>query len=129
MPEVQRRAKHNHGSCRLSELADNKLNHLYTSNNCAMGKIGSTGEVDYCMGGCYLNDSAGHFLCFHPTSGQFYYIDRFANGKRNYGYGKALITEDMHEDKREELKKQKERIEADLRGGRHRRALMLKKPV
>jgi hypothetical protein len=46
----------------------------------------------------------------------FYYIDRFANGKRNYGYGKTLITEDMHEDKREELKKQKERVEADLAG-------------
>jgi hypothetical protein len=191
-------------------FVDNKLNHLYTSKNCAMGKIGSTGEVDYCMGGCYLNDPAGHFLCFHPTSGQlhlpvgaervlddfqrglgdehvnlavvgdrelrsvphlvetrenkdydfnaevldrpevktplalintfkenllgpgetimhylnrankqeliFYYIDRFANGKRNYVYGKALITEDMHADKREELKKQKERIEEDLAG-------------
>ena len=36
-------------------FVDNKLNHLYTDKNCAMGKIGSTGEVDYCMGGCYLN--------------------------------------------------------------------------
>ena len=53
-------------------FVDNTLNHLYTSKNCAMGKIGSTGEVDYCMGGCYLNDPAGHFLCFHPTSGQLH---------------------------------------------------------
>jgi len=42
----------------LNELGievDNKLNHPYTEKNCAIGKIGSTGEVDYCMGGCYLN--------------------------------------------------------------------------
>ena len=31
----------------------------------------------------------------------FSYIDRFAHGKRNYGYGKKRITEDMHADKRE----------------------------
>jgi hypothetical protein len=35
-------------------------------------------------------------------------IDRFTNGKRNYGYCKELITEDMHKDKRNELEKQKE---------------------
>jgi len=51
---------------------DNKLNHLYTTKNCSMGKIGSTGEIDYCMGGCYLNDQNGHFLCFHPTNGQLH---------------------------------------------------------
>ena len=252
-------------------FVDNKLNHLYTDKNCAMGKIGSTGEVDYCMGGCYLNDQAGHLLCFHPTSGQlhlpvgaervlndfqrglddesvnlvivgdrelrsvphlvetkenrcydiitrvkvaeseltklqdkhyhgvlqqsglgeffvdqasdtnhrgsiysgtlslrnskdgknyvfnaevldrpdiktplalvntfkenplcpgemmvqylnrankqersFCYIDRFANGKMNYGYGKERITEDMHKDKRDELEKQKEKIDEDI---------------
>ena len=37
-----------------------------------MGKIGSTGEIDYCMGGCYLNDQNGHFLGFHPTNGQLH---------------------------------------------------------
>ena len=51
---------------------DNKLNHLYTTKNCSMGKIGSTREIDYCMGGCYLNDQNGHFLCFHPTNGQLH---------------------------------------------------------
>jgi hypothetical protein len=252
-------------------FVDNKLNHLYTDKNCAMGKIGSTGEVDYCMGGCYLNDQAGHFLGVHPTCGQlhlpvgaemvlddfqcgfadetmnmvivsdremrsvphlvetkenkdydiitrvkvaesdlaklqdkqyhgvlrqsdpgeffvdpasdsnhrgaiysgtlslrnsedgknyafdaevldrpdiktplaivntfkenplspgetiihylnrankqersFCYIDRFANGKRNYGFGKKLLTEDMHKDTRDELEKQKEKIDADI---------------
>ena len=250
---------------------DNKLNHLYTTKNCSMGKIGSTGEIDYCMGGCYLNDQNGHFLCFHPTNGQlhlpagaetvltdfmdgftdekpnvaivgdremrsipklietkenkdydiitrvkaheselekiqdkqchgvliksesgdysveqttcdnhcgtvysgtvtlknsedgeqhcfnvealdrphiktpltvintfednplppgetiiqylnrannqersFYHIDRFANGKKNYGYGKKQVTEDMHKVKREELEKQKETIESQI---------------
>ncbi|MEA1999110.1 MAG: hypothetical protein U9N61_07305 [Euryarchaeota archaeon] len=37
-----------------------------------MGKIGSTGEIDYRMGGCYLNDRDGHFLCFHPTHGKLH---------------------------------------------------------
>ena len=41
-------------------------------------------------------------------------IDRFANGKRNYGYCKKLITEDMHKDNRDKLKKQKENIDADI---------------
>ena len=250
---------------------DNKLNHLYTTKNCSMGKIGSTGEIDHCMGGCYLNDRNGHFLCFHPTNGQlhlpigaetvltdfmngftdenpnvaivgdremrsvsklietkenkdydiitrvkaheselekirdkqchgvlvksesgdysveqtscdnncgivysgtltlknsengeyccfnvealdrphietpltvintfeenplppgetiiqylnrannqersFYYVDRFANGKKNYGYGKNQVTDDMHKSKREELEKQKEKIESQI---------------
>jgi hypothetical protein len=44
----------------------------------------------------------------------FYYIYRFANGKRNYRYGKELITEDMHKDKRDELEKQKEKKDADI---------------
>jgi hypothetical protein len=73
---------------------DNKLNHLYTTKNCSMGKIGSTGEIDYCMGGCYLNDQNGHFLCFHPTNGQLHLpvgaemvltdlMDGFTDGKPN----------------------------------------------
>ncbi|MEA3324304.1 MAG: hypothetical protein U9Q37_04090 [Euryarchaeota archaeon] len=36
----------------------------------------------------------------------FYQVDRFANGKKNYGYGKKQVTEDMHRAKREELEKQ-----------------------
>ena len=59
-----------------------------------MGKIGSTGEIDYCMGGCYLNDQNGHFLCFHPTNGQLHLpvgaemvltdlMDGFTDGKPN----------------------------------------------
>jgi hypothetical protein len=42
----------------------------------------------------------------------FCYIYRFTNGKRTYGYDKELITEDMHGDKRNELEKQKEKIDA-----------------
>jgi hypothetical protein len=55
----------------------------------------------------YLNRANKQERCFC-------YIDRLANGKRNYGYCKKPLTEDMHEDKRNDLEKQKEKVDADI---------------
>jgi hypothetical protein len=55
----------------------------------------------------YLNRANKQERCFC-------YIDRFTNGKRNYGFGKKLLTEDMHKDTRDELEKQKEKVDADI---------------